>query len=89
MSRPERLKGFAIAVAVFGRDETFDAQADPVVRLEARRLRRDLDIYYGTAGAYDPVRAYVPRFTWQVGKGAVAPSGLETPAETAAAPSSP
>ena len=91
--RAEKLKGFAVAVAVFDRDGRFDAQTDPVVRLEARRLRRDLDIYYGTAGADDPVRitipkgAYVPCFEWQVGKGSVAPSGLETPAETAAAPS--
>ena len=78
--RAEKLKGFAIAVAIFDRDGRFDAQTDPVVRLEARRLRRDLDIYYGTAGADDPVRitipkgAYVPCFEWQpVGKGAVAP----------------
>ena len=31
---------------VFGRDDTFDPKIDPVVRLEARRLRRDLDSYY-------------------------------------------
>ena len=29
---------------------TFDAQSDPVVRLEARRLRRDLDSYYAGRG---------------------------------------
>ena len=69
--RADRLKGFTIAVAVFGRDETFDAQADPVVRLEARRLRRDLDGYYANAGSGDPIRisipkgAYVPLFEWQ------------------------
>ena len=90
--RAEKLKGFAVAVAVFDRDGRFDAQTDPVVRLEARRLRRDLDIYYGTAGADDPVRitipkgAYVPCFEWQpVGKGAVAPSSLAPLATTAEA----
>jgi TolB-like protein/tetratricopeptide (TPR) repeat protein len=68
--RPDRLKGYTIAVAVFGRDETFDPQADPVVRLEARRLRRDLDSYYVDAGTHDAVRisvpkgSYVPRFEW-------------------------
>lgn len=62
------LKGFTVAVGVFGRDESFDAQADPVVRLEAGRLRRDLDSYYVEAGRHDPVRisipkgSYVPRF---------------------------
>ena len=62
------MKGYSVAVAVFGRDEDFDAQADPVVRLEARRLRRDLDSYYVDAGIHDPIRisipkgSYVPRF---------------------------
>ncbi|MXN64905.1 hypothetical protein GR183_08295 [Stappia sp. GBMRC 2046] len=68
--RAARLKGHAVAVAVFGRDETFDSQSDPVVRLEARRLRRDLDCYYVEAGSHNPVRisipkgSYVPRFEW-------------------------
>lgn len=59
--RADRLKGFSIAVAVFGRDETFDSQNDPVVRLEARRLRRDLDGYYATAGGSDTIRISVPK----------------------------
>lgn len=69
--REERLKGVAIAVAVFGRDETFDQQADPVVRSEARRLRRDLDGYYSNEGRGDPVRisipkgGYAPCFEWR------------------------
>lgn len=89
--RGDKLKGFAIAVAVFGRDETFDPQSDPVVRLEARRLRRDLDIYYGTAGAHDPVRitipkgAYIPSFTWQEGTPALSPSSPVITAEPEAA----
>lgn len=64
--RAERLKGFAIAAAVFGRDETFDAQTDPVVRLEARRLRRDLDGYYATAGARDALRLAIPKGAYAV-----------------------
>jgi hypothetical protein len=68
--RADRLKGYTIAVDVFGRDETFDAKADPVVRLEARRLRRDLDSYYVDTGSRDAVRisipkgSYVPHFEW-------------------------
>jgi len=68
--RGDRLKGYSIAVAVYERGEDFDSQADPVVRLEARRLRRDLDSYYVDAGSLDPVRlsipkgSYVPRFEW-------------------------
>ena len=69
--RGDRLKGLTVALAVFGRDETFDQQSDPVVRLEARRLRSDLDSYYVDAGSRDPVRVsipkggYVPHFAWQ------------------------
>lgn len=68
--RADRLKGYSIALAVFDRDDSFDAQADPIVRIEARRLRRDLDSYYSNAGARDPLRiaipkgAYVPSFEW-------------------------
>jgi TolB-like protein len=69
--RADRLKGFTIAVAVFGREDDFDPQSDPVVRVEARRLRRDLDSYYVGAGKRDPVvisipkGGYVPQFAWR------------------------
>ena len=88
--RSDRLKGFTIALAVFGRDESFDASSDPVVRLEARRLRGDLDSYYVDAGSRDPVRitipkgGYVPHFEWQR-RG----SGEEPTADAASDPSSP
>ena len=69
--RADRLKGFTIALAVFGRKDDFDPQTDPVVRVEARRLRRDLDSYYVAAGKRDPVvisipkGGYVPHFEWR------------------------
>ncbi len=69
--RADRLKGFTIALAVFGRKDDFDPQTDPIVRVEARRLRRDLDSYYVTAGKRDPIvisipkGGYVPRFEWR------------------------
>ena len=69
--RAERLKGYSIAVSVYERDENFDADADPVVRLEARRLRRELEHYYLTSGRRDPIKisipkgAYVPAFEMQ------------------------
>src|SRR6478672_12898491 len=37
--RGERLKGYNVALAVFDRAETFDPNIDPIVRLEAARLR--------------------------------------------------
>src|SRR5210317_492949 len=66
--RASQLKGYTIAVSVYGRTEKFDPQVDPIVRVEAGRLRRALDHYYLTAGKNDPVSikilkgGYVPTF---------------------------
>jgi len=59
--RTDQLKGVAIAIAVFGRDETFDQQLDPIVRVEARRLRQDINTYYASAGRDDPIRISIPK----------------------------
>lgn len=58
--RSDRLKGYSIGIEVFRRDEGFDSQADPVVRLEARRLRHDLDSYYVSEGRRNPLRITIP-----------------------------
>jgi TolB-like protein len=58
--RGDELKGYTIGTSVFGRGPDFDAQSDPVVRLEARRLRRDLASYYVSAGRADPLRISIP-----------------------------
>lgn len=57
----DKLKGFAIAVDVFGRDADFDPSTDAVVRVQAGRLRDLLTQYYATEGAADPLRIEVPR----------------------------
>ncbi|MDC7741221.1 adenylate cyclase [Rhizobium binxianense] len=67
--RGNRIKGYAIALEVFKRRDDF-TQDDPVVRIEAGRLRRALERYYLVAGQNDPVRidvpkgGYVPVFHW-------------------------
>lgn len=66
--RAERIKAYSIATLVFGRNASFDPQLDPVVRMEARRLRRSLERFYLTGGKQSTVRitlpkgAYVPEF---------------------------
>jgi tetratricopeptide (TPR) repeat protein len=66
--RGSELKGYTIAVEAFGRSADFDPQTDPIVRVEAGRLRRALAQYYAGEGAGDPLRitmpvgAYVPAF---------------------------
>ena len=62
----QRLKGYTIAVEVFGRPADFDAQSDALVRVEAGRLRRRLIEYYASEGARDPVRIELPRGSYAV-----------------------
>jgi hypothetical protein len=63
-----RLKGYTIAVEALGRGVDFDPQADPIVRVEAGRLRRRLEHYFAGEGAGEPVvielplGSYVPRY---------------------------
>ena len=59
--RGDRLKGVSIAIDVFGRDTTIDHQHDPVVRVEAAKLRRRLERYYLSAGREDPIRIDIPK----------------------------
>jgi TolB-like protein len=62
--RGERLKGYNIALEVFERPETFDPAIDPLVRIEAARLREKLREYYGTDGQADPIRIELPKGTY-------------------------
>ena len=64
----DRIKGYTIAVEALGRADDFDPQTDPIVRVEAMRLRRALNRYYANGGKHDPVvidlplGSYVPVF---------------------------
>ena len=61
------LKEQILGTEVFHRD-SFDPRLDPIVRVEARRLRAKLDEYYATEGAGDSTIIsfqrgdYIPRF---------------------------
>lgn len=59
--RRDYLKAFTIAQDVFGRNAHFDAQNDPCVRVEAGRIRRQLERYYLVDGAEDPILIGVPK----------------------------
>jgi TolB-like protein len=59
--RAERLKEYTIGLDVFDRPETFSPLADPIVRVEARRLREKLTHYYQQYGRGDEVVIEVPR----------------------------
>jgi adenylate cyclase len=59
--RQQGLSQDAIATRVFGRREDFDPTVDPIVRIQAGRLRRSLERYYLLSGARDPIRIELPR----------------------------
>ena len=56
----DRIKGYTIAVEALGRADNFDPQVDPIVRVEAMRLRRALARYYENGGKHDPVVIDLP-----------------------------
>ncbi|MFZ2100693.1 MAG: hypothetical protein WAU86_09030, partial [Oricola sp.] len=60
----DRLKGFAIALDVFDREDNFDPSTDAVVRVQAGRLRDLLETYYSGEGADAPLRITIPRGTY-------------------------
>lgn len=63
------IKEYVVGLEVFGRGDAFDPKIDPIVRVQARKLRARLEEYYRTDGHGDPVRielprgGYVPTFT--------------------------
>lgn len=59
--RADRLKGYTIATEVFERSGDFDPQLDPVVRIEAGRLRDKLHEYYATEGSRDSIIIELPK----------------------------
>lgn len=65
----DRIKGYSIAVGALGRNDSFDPQTNPIVRVEAGRLRRALERYYTGSGRLDqividlPCGSYVPMFS--------------------------
>jgi tetratricopeptide (TPR) repeat protein len=56
----ERLKETLIGMEFFQRAPGYDPRKDPIVRVEAHRLRRRLLDYYRTEGAVEPWRMELP-----------------------------
>ena len=55
------IKGYTIATQVLGRKADFDPNLDPIVRIQAGRLRRALEQYYRGPGKDDAVVIDVPK----------------------------
>lgn len=90
--RGKKVREQSIAHSVFDKSADFDPRLDPIVRVEARRLRSRLNDYYQTDGKRDPVlidmnlRGYVPQFRLQDAApqevAATEPRPAAAPAET-------
>ncbi|MFK7814947.1 MAG: hypothetical protein AB8B92_01295 [Gammaproteobacteria bacterium] len=69
--KKQYIKAHTIAINVFQKDENFDPQTDPLVRVNAVRLRRMLRHFYSSEGKNDDVvidvvkGSYIPRFYFQ------------------------
>ena len=59
--KTDRIKGYTVATEVFGRRSDFDQSIDPIVSIQASRLRRALARYYETVGKNDPIRIDIPK----------------------------
>ncbi|HVY92401.1 MAG TPA: tetratricopeptide repeat protein, partial [Bryobacteraceae bacterium] len=59
--RGDQLKEFVVGVEVFDRDTVFDPRKDPIVRVEARRLRSQLARYYSEEGQGDATIIELPK----------------------------
>src|SRR5438309_2748848 len=70
---PDEFKESIIGLEFFGRRPGYDPKADPIVRVEAHRLRRRLEAYYRKEGSADPWRIVL-------GKGNYKPSLQAPPA---------
>ena len=58
------IKGYTVATQVFGRQQDFDQATDPIVSIQANKLRRALEHYYLVSGKQDPIRIDIPKGTY-------------------------
>mgnify|MGYP006878086879 FL=1 len=95
--RAENLKERTIGIEVFGRDPSYDTNADPIVRISAAQVRHRLAQYYRNLGCVGDVQiellpgSYVPHFrrlgsppdaAWETQKEETAtPDGAPVPGE--------
>ncbi len=57
----DELKEYRLGVDVFARGASFDPRVDPIVRLQAAKLRSRLAEYYSHEGQRDPIVISVPK----------------------------
>src|SRR4051794_13016082 len=69
-------KEYTVGIEVFARPASYDPRTDPVVRVEARRLRYKLKEYYDNVGATDTLRVTIPKGGYAVVFEQTAPAAM-------------
>src|SRR5215831_18311867 len=70
-NQSDLLKEYNLGLEVFERPPAYDPKVDPIVRVQARRLRAKLDEYYAGEGSGDPLvirlpkGGYIPAFEYK------------------------
>jgi hypothetical protein len=63
--RGRELNQYAIALEAFDKPDSFDPTTDPIIRVEAGRLRAKLREYYATSGLMDLVQIGMARIGYR------------------------
>lgn len=71
----EQIKEYVLGREVFDRDDNYDPRIDPIVRVEARRLRQRLAEYYAGDGRSESLRIEFPKGSYAP---AIAPAKSDT-----------
>lgn len=74
--RTQSLKETSIGIEVFGRPADYDPKTDPIVRVQARRLRAKLEQYYAGEGVHATLRIELPKGGYVAEFPALAPAPL-------------
>ena len=61
LGRSDQLKELLVGIEVFGKESSFDPRTDPIVRVQARRLRTRLARYYREEGQDDEIVIDLPK----------------------------
>jgi TolB-like protein len=75
--RADRISGYTVGIRVYDRDHGFEPMLDPIVRVEAGRLRAKLREYYDGDGQLDPIRIGLVKGSYAatIGAGGLALAG--------------
>jgi hypothetical protein len=62
---PEEISARFVGMVVFERGPRFSQTKDPIVRIEAAKLRRDMEIYYLKSGRHNPLQILLPKGSYR------------------------